>query len=561
MTEPKTAVKRIILFLSIVLMTMNSGCSYIALSRRTKFVCPTENVTVSISEKVDGEYEEITNRKTSIKLNHFKKGYWVRQEREGYVSSTYELSRTSINSLKRLDKALLITTDVFVSIFLPLHFIVGRNSDYVQNGNLRTVQTVMLFTALGIGVAGWGAVIPAPKRLYPKTVELPSLIRIVTKDSNQLTIVAGKHEFKLSKSGIAVRDFPTMVQFNKGYGYEARDTIDNFKFLEEAKLYDDVAKMLREAEYGIDSTEATLDNSLRAKSWTRSIVFMTADDKLRCDVRTTWVLETLDELQYLYDRTMNGNSEWVDFKEDSLDEVTQLNTIKNAMMEAMGGSFKKFLALDTVQSILSAPVPIPLREVEELELLTGTTFATSVSDAVKAVITIVTDNGHGSGCIVTPDGYIITNAHVVKDDTVNIKAILSNKVDEKIPLKFIRMNKAVDLALLKLDTANMMPLQLASTEDIEVGADVYAIGTPADVELGQTVSRGIISGKRKFGGHQMIQTDVSISPGNSGGALIRSNGVLCGVVSSQLNGRKVNDIGFAIPAPIIESALKVKLIE
>jgi len=57
----------------------------------------------------------------------------------------------------------------------------------------------------------------------------------------------------------------------------------------------------------------------------------------------------------------------------------------------------------------------------------------------------------------------------------------------------------------------------------------------------------------------MIQTDVSISPGNSGGALIRSNGVLCGVVSSQLNGRKVNDIGFAIPAPIIEESLKIKL--
>jgi S1-C subfamily serine protease len=541
-------------------MMMNSGCSYLALSRRTKFVCPTENVTVSISEKVDGEYEEITNRKTSIKLNHFKKGYWVKQEREGYVSNTYELSRTSINSLKRLDKALLITTDFFVSIFLPLHFIVGNNSNNAtRNGNLRTAQTVMLFTALGIGVAGWGAVIPAPKRLYPKTVELPSLIRIVTKDTNQLTIVAGKHEFKLSKSGIAVRDFPTMMQFTKGYGYESRDTIHNFKFLEEAKLYDDVAKMLREAEYGIDSTEATLDNSLRAKSWTRSIIFMTADDKLRCDVRTTWALETLDELQYLYDRTMNGNSEWVDFKEDSLDEVAQLNTIKNAMMEAMGGSFKKFLALDTVQSILSAPVPIPLREHEEIELLTGTTFATSVSEAVKAVITIVTDEGHGSGCIMTPDGYIITNAHVVEDDTVNIKAILSNKVDVKIPLKFVRMNKAVDLALLKLDTANMVPLQLASLEDIEVGADVYAIGTPADVDLGQTVTRGIISGKRKFGGHQMIQTDVAISPGNSGGALIRKNGVLCGIVTSALDGREVNDIGFAIPASIIEESLKIKL--
>ncbi|MCF8464445.1 MAG: trypsin-like peptidase domain-containing protein [Flavobacteriales bacterium] len=559
MTGPKPAVKRSILFLSVLVMIVQSGCSYLALSRRTKFVCPTENVKISIAEKVDGEYEEITNRKTSIKLNHFKKGYWVKQEREGYVSNTYELSRTSVNALNRLDKTLLIVTDAFVTIFLPLHYLVGRNSDYGQNGNIRQVQTVMLFTALGIGVAGWGAVIPAPKKLYPKTVELPSLIRIVTKDTNQLSIVAGKHEFKLSKSGIAVRDFPTMVQFNKGYGYESRDTIDNFKFLEEAKLYDDVAKLLREAEYGIDSTEATLDNTLRAKSWTRSIVFMTADDKLRCDVRTTWALETLDELQYLYDRTMNGNSEWVDFKEDSLDEVTQLNTTKKAMLEALGGSFKKFLALDTVQSILSAPVPIPLREHEELELYTGSTFATSVTDAVKAVITVVTDEGHGSGCIVTPDGYIITNAHVVEDDTVNIKAILSNKLDKKYPLKFIRMNKAVDLALLKLDTANMTPFELADLEDIEVGADVYAIGTPADVDLGQTVTRGIISGKRKFGGHQMIQTDVAISPGNSGGALIRSNGVLCGIVTSQLRERQVNDIGFAIPASLIEESLKIKL--
>jgi serine protease Do len=163
--------------------------------------------------------------------------------------------------------------------------------------------------------------------------------------------------------------------------------------------------------------------------------------------------------------------------------------------------------------------------------------------------------------VITPDGYIITNAHVVEDDTTDLKAIFSSDTEKKIPLKFVRMNKAIDLALLKLDTTNLVPLKFAANDQIEVGADVYAIGTPADTDFGQTVTRGIISGKRKFGGHQRIQTDVAISPGNSGGALIRANGILCGIVTSALDGREINDIGFAIPSPIIESSLKINLSE
>jgi len=164
-----------IAFLAIITIALlcSSSCSYIALSRRTKFVCTTENVKVSISETLDGEYTEVTNRRNSVKLNHFKKGYFVRQERDGYVPYTYELSRTSINPLNRLDKVLLLTTDVFVTIFLPLHYLVGTNSNYGQSATTRKAQSIVLFTALGIGVAGWGAVIPAPKRLFPKTVELP----------------------------------------------------------------------------------------------------------------------------------------------------------------------------------------------------------------------------------------------------------------------------------------------------------------------------------------------------------------------------------------------------
>lgn len=286
---------------------------------------------------------------------------------------------------------------------------------------------------------------------------------------------------------------------------------------------------------------------------------MATEDKLRCELKTTWGLQTLDELQYLYDRTFSASTEWVDFPEDSLSSSAAQAIIREAFVDALGESFKLFVALDTVQSILSAPVPIPLAEEKELELSTGSVFGGSVSDAVKCVITVVTKDGHGSGCIVTPDGYVITNAHVVEDDTTELTAIMGDNVDKKIPLKFIRMNEAVDLALLKIDTTGLLPLRLCAENEIETGADVYAVGTPADVELGQTVTRGIISGKRKFEGHQRIQTDVGISPGNSGGALIDPKGVLLGIVTSQLRDRQVDNIGFAIPSPVIEEALKIKL--
>lgn len=552
--------KAIILLFIITVQLFTSSCSYLALSRRTKFTSSTEGVKLFIADNVDGPYEEITNRHNSIKLNHWhKSGYFVRQEKDGFVTNTTEVSRSSNNRLKSLDKALLITTDVFVSIFLPMHYLIGSRSSAAPQGTVRTVQTVALFTALGIGVAGWGAVIPAPSKLYPNKFELPPLVKILIKDTNQLSLLPGKLEFKLSKSGIMVRDYPTMTQFNKGYGFESRNTIENFEFLEDFKLYDAVATILDSAEYGIDSAVAKIDNSLLLNSRVRSVVFMTADNKLRCEVRTSWALETKDELQYLYDKTMNGNSGWTEFKEDELDKNGQESVIRETFLAATDESLKKFIALDTVQSILSAPVPIPLMDQEELLLTTGAAFCGSVSEVVKGVITVVTNEGHGSGCIVTPDGYIVTNAHVVEEDTTDLKAIMGDNVEKKIPLKFIRMNDAVDLALLKMDTTGLTPLKLALADQIETGSDVYAIGTPADVELGQTVTRGIVSGKRKFGGHQLVQTDVAISPGNSGGALIRPDGILIGIVTSEMKSGRIDDIGFAIPSTQIEEALKIKL--
>ncbi|MBI1287900.1 MAG: trypsin-like serine protease [Flavobacteriales bacterium] len=553
-----STLKRLTLTTILASNLLFSSCGYIALTRKTAFITATPEVTVSIAEKEDGPYEEITSRKTKIKLNHFHKRYFIRQERTGFVSNTIELTRTSSNRLKRLDIALAISSNIVATIFTPVHFI-QSSSRFGSGVSPSTAQTVLMYTNLGVGLAAWGAIIPIPGKIFPKKVDLPELIPILTKDTNQLFITAGDHEFKLSKNGVKVHDYPTMKQFTNGYGYEVRDSTDEFQSMADLKIYEDISKLLIDAEYGIDSANAALDKTLKLDSRTVSLVYITADEKLRCEVRTAWALETMDELQYLYDKTFHGNSEWVEFNEESLDKDGKESIIRESFVEALDNSFKRFLALDTVQSILSSPVPIPLTEEEELDLNSGSEFVSSVSDAVKSVVTVVTNEGHGSGCVITPDGYIVTNAHVVEDDTTDLKAIMGDDVEKKIPLKFIRMNEAIDLALLKLDTTGLKPLKLALSNQIETGADAYAIGTPADVELGQTVTRGIISGKRKFGGHQLIQTDVAISGGNSGGALIRPDGILMGIVTSEMRSRSVDDIGFAIPATTIEESLKIKI--
>lgn len=324
-------------------------------------------------------------------------------------------------------------------------------------------------------------------------------------------------------------------------------------------LYPQLVESLEELEFHLDSTEATDLNCLRIDNQITKVTFAIADDKINCTMKSAWALETNDRLQYLYDKGFSTTSEWVDFDEKTGTGEELREAITAAFNEATGLALKKFIALDTIQSILNAPAPIPLAEEEELILETGGKYASSVAEVVKAVFTIVTPDGHGSGCLITPDGYIITNAHVVEDDTTDLEAILSSDVDKRVPLKFIRMNEAVDLALLKIDTTGLVPVKIGSAVNAETGKDVYAVGTPADIELGQSVTRGIISGKRKFGGHAFIQTDVAINPGNSGGALIDKQGVVLGIVTAELKSRKIDDIGFAIPSNTIESALKLQL--
>jgi S1-C subfamily serine protease len=181
-----------------------------------------------------------------------------------------------------------------------------------------------------------------------------------------------------------------------------------------------------------------------------------------------------------------------------------------------------------------------------------------VAQATRSVVVVETSDGHGSGCIVSNDGYIITNAHVVGDES-EVKVLLADGVPAKGNV--VRVNAEMDLALIKTDADGLTAFQLPATNMAEIGADVFAIGTPADKELNQTVTKGIISGRRKIDGHTLLQTDVSINGGNSGDALVARSGQLVGIVNAKLVGRGIEGIGFAIPAEQVADALQLKFVD
>jgi Do/DeqQ family serine protease len=163
----------------------------------------------------------------------------------------------------------------------------------------------------------------------------------------------------------------------------------------------------------------------------------------------------------------------------------------------------------------------------------------------------------GSGVIVNGDGYILTNYHVI-DGAEQVKVDLND--NRTLSAKVIGSDPPSDLAVLKVDASNLPVLQLGNSDDVRVGDVVLAIGNPLGV--GQTVTMGIISAKGRQTGlsngsfEDFLQTDAPINQGNSGGALVNTNGELVGINSQILSqsGGSIG-IGFAIPSNMARSVM------
>ncbi len=172
-----------------------------------------------------------------------------------------------------------------------------------------------------------------------------------------------------------------------------------------------------------------------------------------------------------------------------------------------------------------------------------------------------TPKSGGSGIIITSDGYIITNAHLLEDMS---KFVVSTFDKKEYPAQVIGQDKKTDLAVIKINAQGLNAAELGNSDEIVQGEAVAAVGNPAG--LNGSITSGVVSGldrmiKSSLTGFQMncIQTDAAISPGNSGGALVNMYGQVIGITSSKYASAASEGLGFAISIndakPIIEELI------
>jgi serine protease Do len=202
-------------------------------------------------------------------------------------------------------------------------------------------------------------------------------------------------------------------------------------------------------------------------------------------------------------------------------------------------------ALPTVVSITSSRVV----KVPQMPLFNDPFFQQFFGGQAPQAPRQQREMGLGSGVIVSPDGYILTNNHVV-DKASEIKVMLPDR--RQFPGTIVGVDPKTDIAVLKIATAGLPTITLGDSSNLQVGDYAFAIGNPFGV--GETATMGIISATGRNGleiedYEDFIQTDAAINPGNSGGALLDAHGVLIGINTAILSGGSGGNqgVGFAIP--------------
>lgn len=171
--------------------------------------------------------------------------------------------------------------------------------------------------------------------------------------------------------------------------------------------------------------------------------------------------------------------------------------------------------------------------------------------------------GIGSGFIISEDGLIVTNYHVVKG-AQEVKVILSDGTE--VDAKVVNYDEKADLAVIDITSDIKMPgvANLGDSDALKAGQDVIAIGNPLGKEFSKTVTKGIVSSPNRqlsmSGGDEeeattFIQTDAAINPGNSGGPLINARGEVIGVNTAKKVGEEIEGIGFSIPINTVKDKL------
>lgn len=405
---------------------------------------------------------------------------------------------------------------------------------------------------------------------YQKSVDLPMprVAELALKKEDIKELMLNKVSIDIEPENLKYRRFASYKSFlaseDDDYVRQA-DTEEGVKM--ENTIFSDVMNELLVEKGFIDTSRHYLNNSylnnllvnakitgstfhsIKGRNW----MYSGRTDIFYCDITIDW--EILDLYQNtLYETETNTTSGQMALTTFSSESEGRYAAIKEAVERA----FLILMTNDRVEellvdkSILDTESEMPL-----LTLPTSENHVSSIGEAVKSSVTIKSDEGHGSGFVIASNGYIITNYHVIAN--AEELTVVFNNGAELGDVEIIRVSKVYDLALIKVNTKNLKPFQLDASPDIPIGKEIYAVGTPTSEDLAQTVSKGIISGKRKLDNlADLVQIDASINGGNSGGAIVDKKGIVYGVVSSKISGGGVEGVAFGIPANQVLDRLKIE---
>lgn len=234
------------------------------------------------------------------------------------------------------------------------------------------------------------------------------------------------------------------------------------------------------------------------------------------------------------------------------------NTLNDKLLELETNSQTQISSLSEnileLQGSLQSSQEQFQQQINLLKASASEDFSGVIQDSIPSVVTIKTSSAQGTGFIISAEGYIITNAHVLADQSgyldSNIQAITSES--GIIDAEFIGYNGTLDIALLKI-SGEYESLALGDSDNVEIGEKVIAIGNPLGLQF--SVSEGIVSAvHREFNGMEAyIQTDAPLNPGNSGGPLINKQGEVVGINNFKVSGGE--SLGFALESKYIKQAV------
>ncbi len=518
-----------------------SGCSALNFKTKAHFIVPQGNdVNISLNawNWEDGFHYQLEGTDSvSIKLDNSESVHLIRAEKTGHFPVVMPVFPDYANPLKLLDLSLTIGG-------------AATAAAGISQEDRSLVTGVGLFTgfmnALGL--------FTQPKKVYAKNYRIGPMQRMpLAGPDDPMVRIEGFH-MHIPEGGHTWQYFRDMSQFTENH-VEFVSASDEAVDIPYSNLDEDLAAKLSEQGFNTEAADGMFQH----------------DEAILISGQLTHVKENRVQNVVSY----QINTEWwvhnaYGMKTDTVHMETKSNW---ALYNFSNPGFDRELISEALTASMFQALEHPLlnesmRKLEDLEerwksdwtpitLRPAHAPAGKISRALASVVTIDAADGHGSGCIVSSDGYIVTNHHVVSDPTLDYTVYFEN--GQSLQATIVRYHPIYDLALLHVDTVGLQPFYVSLDESIDVGEETFAMGTPYDIDLGASVTKGIISGKRKDGERTLIQTDVSISPGNSGGALVHTDGTLIGIVNEKVLGMGVEGIGFAIPAHLIQEALMVRI--